>query len=205
MFVMIGVGALSCLTTSILPLRKIVPHYGILVRNGDGGYSLSDHFYSAPSRKYAPLWYICHDGGGALSYLTTSILPLRKIMPHYGIFVMIWGGAISYLTTSILPLREIVPHCVIFVMIGVRAINYLTTSILPLREIKPHYGIFVTIGGGGYKLSDHFYSVPCKFMHQYGIFVKNGDGVLVILPILFCSFACLFPKMVYLSRMGMGV
>ena len=38
-------------------------------------------------------------------------------MPHYGIFFMIGGGGISYLVTSILPLREINPHYGIFVMI----------------------------------------------------------------------------------------
>ena len=41
-----------------------MPHYGIFVMIGDGGYKLSDHFYSAPLRNYAPLWYICHDWGG---------------------------------------------------------------------------------------------------------------------------------------------
>ena len=75
---------------------------------------------------------------------------------------MIGVGASSCLTTSILPLCEIMPHYDIFVMIGVRAINYLTTSILPLRKIMPHYGIFVMVGGGGYKLSDHFYSAPSR-------------------------------------------
>ena len=60
---MIGVGASSCLTTSILPLREIMPHYDIFVMIGGGGYKLSDHFFSAPSQSYAPLWYFCHDWG----------------------------------------------------------------------------------------------------------------------------------------------
>ena len=47
---------------------------------------------------------------GVIAYLITSTLLLRKIMPHYGIFVMIEVGALSCLTTSILPLRKIVPH-----------------------------------------------------------------------------------------------
>ena len=41
----------------------------------------------------------------------------------------------------------------------------------------PHYGIFVMIWGGGYKVSEHFYSAP---------------------------FVSLCTNMVYLSRMGMG-
>ena len=49
-------------------------------------------------------------GMGVIAYLITSTLLLRKIMPHYGIFVMIGVGALSCLTTSILPLRKIVPH-----------------------------------------------------------------------------------------------
>ena len=148
-FVMIGVGALSCLTTSILTLRKIVPRCGILVRNVDGAYMLSDHFYSAPSGNYAPLWYICHDSGWGL-----------KI-----------SGALLFC-----PFAKLCPIMVYLSRLGMGAISYRITSILSL----------------------------CKYMHQYGIFVKNGDGVLVILPILFFSFACLCPKMVYLSRMGMG-
>ena len=39
-------------------------------------------------------------------------------MPLYGIFAMLGGGAISYLATSILPLREFMPHDGLFVMIG---------------------------------------------------------------------------------------
>ena len=63
-------GAKSYLTTSTLPLREFIPQYGIFVKNGDGGtyikikgwgYKLSDQFFSAPLRNYAPLWYICHD------------------------------------------------------------------------------------------------------------------------------------------------
>ena len=50
-------------------------------------------------------------GGGAISYRTTSILPLRVFMPQYGIFVKQVDGGISYLTTSILSLCEIMPHC----------------------------------------------------------------------------------------------
>ena len=69
--------------------------------------------------------------GWGISYLTTSILPLRKFMPHYGTFVKIKG---------------------------VGAIRYLTIFFLFLCGIMPHYGIFVMIGGGGYKLLDHLYS-----------------------------------------------
>ena len=50
----LGVGVLSYLTTSILPLRVFMPHDGLFVRIGGGGIKLSDHFYSAPSRVYAP-------------------------------------------------------------------------------------------------------------------------------------------------------
>ena len=60
-FVMNGLGVLSYLTTSILPLPDILPNYGIFVMIGGGRIKLSDQFYSAPSRNYAPLWYICHD------------------------------------------------------------------------------------------------------------------------------------------------
>ena len=71
-------------------------------------------------------------------------------------------GVIGYLTTSILPLREIMPHYGIFVMMGVGVLSYLTTSILLLRKIMPHYCIIVMIGGGGYKLSENFYSAPSQ-------------------------------------------
>ena len=54
----LGVGVLSYLTTSILPLRVFMHQFGIFVKNGDGGYKLSDQFYSANSRNYAPLWYL---------------------------------------------------------------------------------------------------------------------------------------------------
>ena len=62
-FVKNGDGGISYLTTSILPPREIMLHYGIFVKIGAGGYKLSDHFYSAPSRIYVPLWYICLDWG----------------------------------------------------------------------------------------------------------------------------------------------
>ena len=62
-FVMIGVGASSYLTNSILPLREIMPHDGLFVMIGGGDIKLADHFYSAPSRNYAPLCYICDDWG----------------------------------------------------------------------------------------------------------------------------------------------
>ena len=71
-------------------------------------------------------------------------------------------GVIGNLTTSILPLRKTVPHYGIIVMIGVGALSYLTTSILPLRKIMPHYCIIVMIRGGSYKLSDNFYSAPSR-------------------------------------------
>ena len=99
---------------------------------------------------------------GALSCLTTSILPLREIMPHYGIFVMIGVRAISYLTTSILPLSLSMPHFVIFVMIGDGGYKLSDHFYSALRKIMPHSGIFVIIGGWGYKLSDHFYSAHCR-------------------------------------------
>ena len=60
-FGLIGVGAINYLTTSILPLREIIPHYGIFVMIGAGRIKFSHQFYSAPSRDYAPLWYICHN------------------------------------------------------------------------------------------------------------------------------------------------
>ena len=94
MFVKNEDGGVSYLTTSILPLREIMPQYGILVKiggggyklsdqstlllrefmvhygifvlNGVGGHKLSDHIFSASSRNYAPLWYICHDFGWEL-------------------------------------------------------------------------------------------------------------------------------------------
>ena len=62
-FSYLGVGALSFLTTSILPLREIMPHCGIFVMIGGGGYNLSGHFYSALSQNYAPRWFNCHDWG----------------------------------------------------------------------------------------------------------------------------------------------
>ena len=65
-FVMKGGLDISYLTTSILPLRETMPHYGIFVMIGGGSYKLSNQFYSAPSRNYAPLWYICHDWGWEL-------------------------------------------------------------------------------------------------------------------------------------------
>ena len=46
---------------------------------GGGRIKFSDQFYSAPSRVFAPIWYIC------------------GIMPHYGIFVMIRGGGYKLL------------------------------------------------------------------------------------------------------------
>ena len=58
---LLGVGAISYLTISILPFREIMPHYGIFVMIGGEGYRLSDHFYSAPLRVYAPIWYICYE------------------------------------------------------------------------------------------------------------------------------------------------
>ena len=92
-FDIIGVGALSCLTTSILTLRKIVPHYGILVRNGDGGYMLSDHFYSAPSGNYAPLWYNCHDWGGGIKLSDHFYsAPSRNYAPLSYIVMIVGGG-----------------------------------------------------------------------------------------------------------------
>ena len=71
-------------------------------------------------------------------------------------------GVIAYLITSTLLLRKIMPHYGIFVMMGVGALSYLTTSFLPLREILPDYGIFCHDWGGGIKLSDHFYSAPSQ-------------------------------------------
>ena len=62
-FVKNGDGGISYLTTSILPLRQIMPHYGIFVMIVGGCYKLSDLFYSAPSRVYAPIWYICQEWG----------------------------------------------------------------------------------------------------------------------------------------------
>ena len=58
-----GDGGISYLTTSIQPLREIIPHNGLFIKIGVGGYKLSDHFYSAPSQNYVPLWYICLDWG----------------------------------------------------------------------------------------------------------------------------------------------
>ena len=58
-----------------------MPQYGISVKNGDGG----------------------------ISYLTTSILPLRKFKPKYAIYFENADVVLGYLTTSILPLREITP------------------------------------------------------------------------------------------------
>ena len=84
-----GMGGISYLTTSILWLLEIMPHCGIFVMIGGGRIKLSDQFYSAPSRIYSPIWYICQEWGWGKSYLTTSFLPLRKIMPHYGTFVKI--------------------------------------------------------------------------------------------------------------------
>ena len=55
LFVMIRGGALSYLTTSILPILEIVHHYDIFVMIGVGRIEISDQFYSAPSRNYAPL------------------------------------------------------------------------------------------------------------------------------------------------------
>ena len=172
-----------------------IPQNGIFVKNGDGG----------------------------IGYLTTSILPLQEIMPHYGIFVMIGVGALSCLTTSILTLRKIVPHCGILVrnvdgayMLSDQFYSAPSGNYAPLWYICHDSGWGLQIIGallfcpftklcpimvylsrlGVGAISYWITSILslCKFMHQYGIFVKNGDGVLVILPILFCSFACLCPK-----------
>ena len=51
-------GAISYLATSILPLREVMPHDGLFVMIEAGGNKSSDPFYSAPSRNYAPLWYL---------------------------------------------------------------------------------------------------------------------------------------------------
>ena len=40
-----------------------MPHDGLFERIGGGGIKLSDHFYSAPSRVYASIWYICQEWG----------------------------------------------------------------------------------------------------------------------------------------------
>ena len=50
-----GLGGINHLTTFILPLRQIMPHYGIIFMIGDVGHKLSDPFYSTPLRNYAPL------------------------------------------------------------------------------------------------------------------------------------------------------
>ena len=120
------------------------------------------------------------NGDGGVSYLTTYILPLREIMPHYGIFVKIGDGAISYLINSTLPLREFMVNYEIFVLIGVgghklsgHIFSASSRNYASLRYICHDCG-------RGYRLSDHFYSALRKLMLQYGIFVKNGDGVKVI-------------------------
>ena len=69
-----------------------MPHCGIFDMIGVEGYKVSDHFYSAPPQIYAPIWYICQEWGWGISHLTTSLLPLREIMPHCGIFDMIGVG-----------------------------------------------------------------------------------------------------------------
>ena len=99
-----------------------MPHDGLFVMIGGGDIKLADHFYSASSRNYAPLCYICDDWG--------------------------WGYNLCYWTISIL--------LIIYV------ISYWTISILLLCEFMHQYGIFVKNGNGGYKLSDHFHSVASR-------------------------------------------
>ena len=78
--------------------------------------------------------YLSLLGVVALSYLTTSILPLLEFALHYGIFVMIVGGG-----------------------------NKISDDFYSaLRENIPHYSIFVMIGGGRIKLSDQFCSAPSR-------------------------------------------
>ena len=99
-------GLICYRTTSILLLREIMPHYGIFVMIRGGGYKLSEHFYSAPSRNYAPILYICHD----------------------------WGW-------------------------GIRLSEHFYSA--PLRVYAPIWYICQK-WGWGYKLSDHFYSAPSR-------------------------------------------
>ena len=83
-------------------------------------------------------------------------------MSQYAIFVKNGDGGVSYLTTSFLSLREIMPHYGIFVKIGGGGYKLSDNSTLPLREFMSHYGIFFLIGVGGHKLSDHFFSTSSR-------------------------------------------
>ena len=56
---------------------------------------LSEQFCSAPSRNYAPLWYICHDWGWGNKLSDDFYSALLKIIPHYSIVVMIGGERIK--------------------------------------------------------------------------------------------------------------
>ena len=69
----------------------------------------SDHFFSAPLSIYAPLWYICQEWGWRYKLSDHFYSAPSRNYAHYGIIVMIVVGALSYLTTSILPFAKLCP------------------------------------------------------------------------------------------------